>query len=101
MAVIFGPHGTGEAANRKQAVTPLRWRRRLPCPGENALGTDGLIALSLGEGGEVAQQTILDSVLEAQGAVQIHVSADVLHQHGTPPGQGCAMGRSMAMSTLA
>jgi hypothetical protein len=69
MAVIFGLHGTGEAANRQQAVTPLRWRGRLSCPLENTLGTDDLIASGLGESGEVSQQPILDAVLEARGAV--------------------------------
>jgi hypothetical protein len=68
MAAVFGLHGTGEAANRQQTVTPLRWGRRLSCPLKNTLGPDGLIALGLGERSEVAQQPTLDPVLEAQGA---------------------------------
>jgi hypothetical protein len=101
MAGILGLHRLGKAPDREKPVAALR-RRRRPCgPIEHAVDADELVPLRLGEGHEVPEQRLLDAESEAQGAVQVHVSCQVLAQHDAPPGQTCAICRSMATSTLA
>ena len=101
MAGILGLHRQGKAPDREEPVAALRRRRCPRGPIERAVDAHELVPLRLGEGHEVPQQRMLGAELEAQGAVQVHVSRQVLAQHDASPGQGCAICRSMATSTLA
>jgi hypothetical protein len=57
--------------------------------------------MSLSEGNEAPQQTMLGVELEAKAAMQVDKACHVIAQHGSLPGQHCATCRSMATSTLA
>ena len=91
MADIFGLQGEGEASDREQPSTTLRRGWRTSGPVEHAGGAHKLVPLCLREGYEVPEHRMLDAELEAHRTVEVDISRQILAQHDTPPGQGCAI----------
>ena len=69
----------------------------------NAIGSDVGGSGRIGEGDESLEQTAGKTQLVAEGTAsrQILVESFLKRAHDRPPGQGNAMARSAAMSTLA
>ena len=101
MTGILGVDRQGEASNGQQPIAALRRRRRQDRPAEHPLGAHERFAVGLGVGDEVAQQQVLSAELEAEGAVELDVAAQIITQHHTAPGQGCAIWRRVTTSTFA
>jgi hypothetical protein len=60
-----------------------------------------IVAMRFGKSDKVPEQRMLDAQLEAQCSAKVNVPPQVLAQHDTAPGQGCAICFSMVTSTLA
>lgn len=57
--------------------------------------------MPLGEGDEAPQKRVLDAELEAQRALEFHISREIPAQHDALDSEDCAIWSSMSMSTLA
>jgi len=72
-------------------------------PAEGQIARDKRRPLLVGEIDEPVQEVTLRLELKAQRSPQSEIAAEGFSQfaHATPPGQGCAIERSAAKSTLA
>jgi hypothetical protein len=101
MTRIPGVHRQREAPHREQPVAAVLRGWRLAGPVEHAGGSDVSVAALLRERDEASEQDRLAAELEAQRALAVDVSFKISAQHHAPPGQGCAIWRSIVTSTLA
>ena len=101
MARILGVHRQREPSHGEQPIAALlrRWRTCGPCKDTSTL--DVPVATLLGEGDVAPQQDVLDTELEPQRVLLVHVSCKISAQHHASPGQGCAICCSIVTSTLA
>ncbi len=101
---IISRVGCMASAKRRAVEQPAAAMLRRGClggPGEDAGGPDITIAAALGERHEASELDRLTAELEAQRAPAVDVSFKISAQHHTPPGQDCAIWRSIVTSTLA
>src|SRR5262249_1321384 len=101
MADIFGLHRQREAPECEEPIPALGRRWRSCGPVERAIDANELVGVRLSEADEIPEQRMLAAELEAQGAVEVDISRQVLAQHDASPGQSCAICRRLVMSTLA
>ena len=101
MARVLGMHRQRKPPHGEQSAAALLRGWRKCGPRKNTRALDFLVAALFGEGGEPPQQDVLDTELEPQRALLVHVSCKISAQHHAPPGQGCAICCSISTSTLA
>ena len=58
------------------------------CPFESPICANNRVAGDFGEGDKPSQKSPLGTKLEAACPLKLHVSIEILAQHGSSPGQG-------------
>lgn len=101
MPPILGTKRHGEPPNREQAVSALSGRGSLRCPVDNAAAAHDLVSQTLRMSDEQPKQGMLRTEFEAECAMEIGVSLQVVAQHEASLGQGWAICSSMGTLTLA